>query len=431
MDNLGKRRYHPFVPVLYFAGCLDEKYIKQIPITTIQYWKQTNHEMLYGYDWVKDAYSDFQKNETKVKDSIIKRSVTICYRIIRSYSTIFANIPSHKKVIKKHASTIINTIDRITPSISLIGACKAFSISTNQYYRWKNKLNCTASILNLCFKTHPLQLSITENNVIHEALQTPENCYNFLSSTFLKLKRNGQLYCSLSTFYKYAFLHSIQRIKSQRIISTNSFRATKVFEYIHIDTTFVLTELDGKCRVVFVKDNYSKAILYGAIVPAGNSFYIRDILIETFKKYSLTSNDELINIVSDGGSENAGDVLKWINNQEQGKVAKIIAKKDNSISNNMVESCNHIFKNVFMADKIPKTNSDLKLYIEQFEKYHNQQWFPIEFHGLNPEEILNGAIPDKNKFIEQTIQAGKARVIENKRYDSEHCLACRLKLNQE
>ena len=427
MNLSEKRRYHPFIPILYFAGCLDEKYIKQIPVTTIQYWKQTDHQTLYGFDWVKDVYTDFEKNEKRAKETIIKKSINICSRIIFSFTTIFANVPSQKKVFKKNIATIIKTIDRIMPDITLGVACKIFKISTNQYYRWKNKLHCTASVLNLCFRTHTNQLTIKENMVIYDALHAPENCYNFLSSTFLRLKRNGQLYCSLSTFYKYAFLHSVHRLKHKKITPNNSFRATKVFEYIHIDTTFVLTELEGKCRVVFVKDNYSKAILHGAIVPAGNSSYIRDVLIETFNKHGIRANEEAISIVSDGGSENAGEVLKWIANNEQINVVKIIAKKDNSISNNMVESCNHIFKNVFMAGKIPKNSEDLKIFVEQYKIFHNQEWFPIEFYGLNPEEVLTGTIPDKNKFKEQTIQAVKSRAFENKRFDSEHCITCQLK----
>jgi len=64
MNFSEKRRYHPFIPILYFAGCLDEKYIKQIPITTIQYWKQTDHQTLYGFDWVKDRANASKLNYT-------------------------------------------------------------------------------------------------------------------------------------------------------------------------------------------------------------------------------------------------------------------------------------------------------------------------------------------------------------------------------
>jgi len=38
-----KRTYHPLVMFLYFSGALDKKYIKQIPPTTIQYWKSLDH----------------------------------------------------------------------------------------------------------------------------------------------------------------------------------------------------------------------------------------------------------------------------------------------------------------------------------------------------------------------------------------------------
>jgi len=81
-----------------------------------------------------------------------------------------------------------------------------------------------------------------------------------------------------------------------------------VFEYLHIDTTFIMTEL-GKRRVAFVKDNCAKAILHVAILPNGKSEFIRDLLNTAFEKFNLHNHPEPIYIVSDDGSENKGDVF--------------------------------------------------------------------------------------------------------------------------
>ena len=67
-------------------------------------------------------------------------------------------------------------------------------------------MHCSASILNLCYKTHPHQLTIAENTIIKDAVNAPENYRKKLSTIWYKLMRNGKLFCSRSSVYKYASL---------------------------------------------------------------------------------------------------------------------------------------------------------------------------------------------------------------------------------
>ncbi|MEI7594428.1 MAG: hypothetical protein WCK02_01675 [Bacteroidota bacterium] len=266
-----KRSYHPLIQLKFYAGCLEHEIIKQIPASTIQYWKSIAHENLYGFEWVKDDFNNFQNIETTIKEDFIKKSIHVCSRVLFSFATVFASVKGYKNLFRKNATTIINAIDRISPITKLKSACRVFKITTNQYYRWKNKINCSASVLNLCFKTHPHQLTAIENMHIEDAVNAPENFIKRRLSIFYDLQRKGLLYCASSTFYKYSSMHFGNRIRYKAILKNNFFRASMPYEYIHIDTTFVRTELEGRFRVVFVKDNYSKAILHHAIAPAGDS----------------------------------------------------------------------------------------------------------------------------------------------------------------
>src|SRR5204862_3406351 len=110
------------------------------------------------------------------------------------------------KILKKNAERVIGTIDYLATEISLKTACRIFNISTNQYYRWKNKIHCSASVLNLCFKTHPHQLTMTETSIISDSINNPE--YRCLPrvSIYYSLLNTGKLFCCMTTFYKYARL---------------------------------------------------------------------------------------------------------------------------------------------------------------------------------------------------------------------------------
>ncbi len=191
-----------------------------------------------------------------------------------------------------------------------------------------------------------------------------------MCTLYYGLVRSGKLYCSLATFYKYASLIFRRRTALVKEKSS-SFRATRVFEYLHIDTTFVPTDTEGSRRVVFVKDNKSKALLHKAIVPDGKSDYIRDLLKTTFEKYNLFNTTEPINIISDGGSENKGKVFEWVRGLNNYKVLKLTARVNFDYTNNMIESIFHIFKNEFIGDRKIHDDSGLLKELDAFDDYYN------------------------------------------------------------
>lgn len=351
MATTTKTEYHPMLMFLYYAGCLDERIVKQIPATTLQYWKTKDHTTLYGYEHVKDICSDFQKFEFLTKKSIAQQALRITARIVNTFAQMYTNTMGYKKIAAKNAKQIIETIDNIKPHVKLQSACRMFNISLQQYYRWKNKINCTASVLNICFKTHPSQLSMNECVVIEESLKGAENANKPKLTIYYNLLRKGSLFCGVSTFYKYAKFYDKRHVLVKYEKPINNFRASQPFEYLHIDTTKVYTEHEGWLRVVFVKDNYSKSLLYKTIVPNAGSIHIREILHNTFEQYDLYSRTMPIQVVCDDGSENKGEVTTWLNLLKKKNVVRVIAQKDSNISNNMVESCNSQFKNVYMPTK--------------------------------------------------------------------------------
>ncbi len=72
--------------------------------------------------------------------------------------------------------------------------------------------------------------------------------------------------------------------------------------------------------MVFVKDNFSKALLHFAIVPSAKSDFVAEVLAQTFDIFGLTHFTKVINIVSDKGTENKGAVLDWINEIAQSRL---------------------------------------------------------------------------------------------------------------
>lgn len=414
--NAAKRNYHPLVQFFFYAEMLSPEQLAQIPTTTIDYWRKNNHVELFGYPWVSSFFSEYQEYNQNQKRKIIFKSTRLCVRLFASFSILCAGIKGYKTVLKNNAAYIITTIDYLAKEIPFDKTCKIFNITTQQYYRWKNKVKCTASVLNLCYKTHPRQLTIGECSIIKDAVNEPANQRKKLSTILYSLMRKGKLFCSRSTFYKYANLVSERIIKRKGKKPSEKLIATRIFEYIHIDTTLIPTIEDGTVRAVFIKDNCSKKILHKGIVENGNSKWIVDLLLETFDMYKLLDQDEITTIVSDGGSENKGEVTQWIESLNSDKIKKKTARtKEFIYTNNEIESVFHIFKHEFLPNEKITNKEQVRKYLQEFQFYNNNERYPISLHGLTPQEVFDGSIPDKNRFKTEITQATKKRYEKNKK----------------
>ena len=246
--NSTKRSYHPLVVFFYYANLLTPPQLAQIPKTTIDYWRGNNHTALFGYGWVSSFYSEYHDFNAIQKHKIIFKSARLCCKFFAVFSIIFSSIKKYKSIFKNNVVAIINTIDYLAREIKLNKVCRIFNINTQQYYRWKNKVKCTASVLNLCFKTHPHQLTIAECSAIKETVNDSANARKKLATLWYKLMREGKLYCSLSTFYKYSKMVSERMMKKKLNKPRPILHATRVFEFIHLDTTFLPTVKDGSIR---------------------------------------------------------------------------------------------------------------------------------------------------------------------------------------
>lgn len=416
MVNEIKRSYHPLVQFFFYAGMLSPEQLAQIPKTTIDYWRKQNHTELFGYQWVSTFFTGYEDYNKKQKQKIIFKSARLCARLFNSFSILCSGIKGYKTVFKNNVASVINTIDYLVNEIPFDKACKIYNITTQQYYHWKNKVHCTASVLNLCFKTHPSQLTIAECSTIKDAVNEPGNERKKLSGILFKLMREGKLFCSRSTFYKYANLVSERVKKRKGKKPAERLIATRIFEYIHIDTTLIPTIEDGTVRAVIIKDNHCKKILHKGIIENGNSSWIAMLLQETFSMYNLLDQNLVSTIVSDGGSENKGEVTEWIESLNSDKVKKETARtKEFIYTNNEIESVFHIFKHEFLSSEKISNKEQVRKYLEEFHYYNDNERYPIALHGLTPQEVFDGAIPDKNRFKTEITQATKTRYEKNKK----------------
>ena len=391
--------------------------------TTRYNWNGFSHEDYFGYELVKDYIADFDYMKEVLTKKHLKQAMKFACSISYGYSGIISEIEKNKKLVRKHAENISFSINRIARygKMKKKDACKLFGVSRDWFYRHRKKKPCLISKIGKCFRQFPNQMTIKELSKIEKIVQLPESIGKTMTTLYYDSMRKGLFFCGRTTFFKYAKSFGYVKIKKPKSKHKKpGFKATRVFEWLHVDITDVKTEMDGIQKVAFVKDNYSKALLHYKSIPknAGSQF-ICELFEETFAKYGLLNTTLPINILSDGGSENRGSLLEWINQIIAPPiVTKITANTPEfPFSNSMSESTHSIYKTEFMKTKHSYDITQHLKNLDRFMIYYNDERFPTDHFGLNPSEVLNGRTPNKFKFRTKKKNAKVKRIKQNQEFN--------------
>jgi hypothetical protein len=134
---------------------------------------------------------------------------------------------------------------------------------------------------------------------------------------------------------------------------------------------------------------------------------LKDVLV----KNNLLEREGFL--ITDNGAENKGDVKEWIN--KPGTLWKqLIAQLDITQSNSMAEAANKILKYQFLRWLTIDSIETLMAALPDILKIYNNM--PLDcLHGLTPNEVINGKIPDKDFYKQHIATAQKERVIINQK----------------
>lgn len=415
-----KNDYHPLIILLFLLDMLPFEVVKQIPRTTLNDWKKKSLEQCFGASHCAIYVKHFNDVSYAYKYSFTRHALSIAICIQKTLQTITSQNKLYKKILRTQKSNIIEHITTLAQKgFTTNKACKLFGIKPSWYLYHKQKLNCPLNALKTCFRQHTNQLTYKEQQQIKQHIQHPNNKNKNLTQLFYEALNSSLIFCCKQTFNLYAkqygYRQAIRKAKDKRQIG---FRASSIFEYLHIDTTYISTIMDGVLKLTVVKDNFSKAPLHYVITKANIcSNTIKQTLEQTFNKFKLFERSHDITIVSDGGSENKGEVLAWTATIKAPPcVHKITAYTDAfPHSNNMIESSFHLFKNDFLKREPISNKKHLAKKVDEFFEHCQHRYF-AELYGTTPWQILNGEKPDKNKFTPQIQKAATLRRLINRNF---------------
>lgn len=231
-----------------------------------------------------------------------------------------------------------------------------------------------------------------------------------LSSIYYQLMREDKLHCCKSTFYKYCRLLNITRKAIRKTKKYKPLKATKPLKILHQDITIFKTINGVKHYIYVIRDNFSRAILACQVATVYNSDIAKQTLESVLQKFDLLNQSG--SLITDDGAENKGELTKWLASSAM-LWKKIIAQVDIAQSNSVLEAANKILKYRYLFPKPIMDTSELTKTLElAIESYNNMP--SGQLHGLTPNEVLNGAIPDQHFFKSKIRQAKQDRIATNR-----------------
>ena len=408
--------------------------LDHIPRTTKYNWKQFEHHNYYGYEWALDYIKQFDDIKDVFQSKFTARAIKTILKTRKGFYNMLGELVHHKNLLKQHANSIITSIEDMArfSNVTISKACKFYGISKDWYYAQKRKVRCSVSLFKQCYRQYPNQLSLKEVTDIEFLVKDSANFRKPITTIYYNAIRKSLIACGLTTFRKYANALGYVKSKPIRAKAKQGFKASYVFEWLHIDITNVKTIKDGIQKVAFVKDNFSSGLLhYKSTSEKAGSLFIKELLEEAFEKYNLHNQTKDIHILSDGGSENKGEVFSWVKHTcaERRRsinappvVKKITAMTDEfPFSNAMSEITHSIYKSEFMGGKHSEDQASHLKSLDAFMDYYNHHRYPCRLYGKTPMEIINGESIDKTLFSEILTSAKINRLEVNRNFNE--CVA--------
>jgi len=210
-----------------------------------------------------------------------------------------------------------------------------------------------------------------------------------VSSLHLLAQRNGELFCSVDTWYKYIRFYGWNRPwkKVRRLVLKKGIRASRSNEIWHLDVTVVNIRPGYKLYIQAVIDNFSRFVLAWQVteaISAKNT--VETLRLAKIKGAELLKTDITTNVMMDPGTENRnGHVLDFITSKN---LTRTLARVDVHYSNSMIESLFRMLKNNYLYHQGIRCMEDLERKAAFYFRAHNQE-IPLSGHkGGRPEEIF-------------------------------------------
>ncbi len=393
--ELGKKKKYPdLFKWAYATGkekiLLSAEERKQIPRQTISDWRALSEQKLNKLETAMDLQDDLkrmltrQEQEQKIRQRLFISASRFQLQLIEHIGK-----KNYHKLLAKDKRGFLDLIHTYSQWIPFTQVLRMFQMSTGTYRNWISQCSyrCEASLLQLCARRHPFQITKKEYEIIEAALQDPFYAYWPKSAIHSHLLKKNVLSISRSTFYKHArFIEPNSEKRFYKKPNYVSLRADYVNEIWHMDISQFRTKDGKKYYIYAIIDNFSRKILAWNCLEYISKEEIGVIIARSLE--NLTGIH--IRLVSDAGTENVNHYIQHLLHQfyesYETRFQHEIALRTIRQSNSMIERFFRIMKSQNLYHNIPNSYPELYMRLEGFIG---------EYNGIRPHYALSHQTPSE------------------------------------
>jgi putative transposase len=410
-------RYRIELRYKYLNNALTREECKLIPKPTRDEWKKKGIVAIESLSFGRCSQENLELLAARAEIQKYKKRIReLAYLLViyRNLVSIFDVKLEHCKLVDSYINIYVQRLQK--NNIPHKRIWKHLPITYRQWQFWNKKRQlCKKSLRQVCKRKHSGQLTNSEVNNIKKASLNP--CYDGwpLISIYYQLIRNKSISCCCDTFYRYCRLLDITKRKKKIVKKYTPIIADAPLKILHMDVTIYRPIDNSKLYIHIIRDNFSRAILGYKVATHCRSETSKQLLESVLLQNNLMNEEG--KLITDGGSENKGELQKLID--KPGMLwKKLIAQVDIIQSNSMIEAANRILKYDFLflrtINNIETFNKTMPRILRE---YNNRPAGMLL--GLTPNEVLAGEIPDKNLFKEYIKKGDKLRRKINKKISCE------------
>jgi putative transposase len=419
-----RNSYHTTLKELVHYGLLPDKQLKQLPKSNRWRWENDNYNRFVGSE-INDVALKFA-NEIKAVAQFPKMLHAYA-NLAKTLTKIIATSKDMSDSLRNDKEMIVEAVLKTQDLIPITKAVEVFNISRGTFNTWviDVKHKCQKSYFNKCNRIYSNQIIPEEVMQIKKALTNPKTKHWPMRSIYLYGIKNGTISVSINTLYKVNQLLGIRDTKNRKRKKRHKkgIRANDPNKIWHADITIFKT-IDGvKHYIYLVMDNYSRYIISYAIANKVCGI-IRTKTIEEAYQSTLQYDENLnVDLIVDGGPENCNVHMNNLINRSDINMNKLIALKNITQSNSMVERANHTLKYRYLFLRDIRNKKHLLRTFNYFLKDYNIIKPHGELRTLTPFEAWSGKQVNDNHRMKLLTDAKSKRLEHN---NANKCLKCEL-----
>ena len=324
-------------------------------------------------------------------------------------------------------SAVLRAIASVTGVLSLSTVLRIVGVSTARYHAWRRKEDgCGLDDQPSCPKSFPSQLTRDEVSTMRDFVESESYRHIAVQNLALYAQRLGKLFASASTWYKMIRRRGWKRPR-RRVHPAKpktGLRATRPNEYWQIDATVIRLTTGIRIYLQAVIDNFSRRILAWRVSDTLRSATTRELLIEASKGLPDDSATANVLVVTDGGSENFGEVDQLL--LDSSSLHRVLAQIDIISSNSLIEAFWRQLKHAWLFLNTLDSAAAVRRLVAFYVREHNEKIPRTVLGGRTPDEVYFGReenVPDR--LSEQRKTAQRVRSAANRAANCHRCESSR------